>query len=273
MIAGFGIEVPPKFLYDLQMGDTKIEVQAQGPVVIFTFVPPPEGLATLKKTTLLEFEKAMQAHRQARVFVLTGVGKGFVCGADIAEMEKMTPAEAKDFALTGQRVMRILELSPQVILCAVNGYALGGGCELALACDIRIAASTAKFAQPELNLGIPPGWAGTQRLPRLIGLSRAKELILTGRSLKAQEAFEIGLVHAVVEPERLMDTALREAKRFLDISPNAIALAKRAFAAGDDRAFEQGSMHEDQCFEEAFAHADQKEGMRAFLEKRKPRYA
>lgn len=255
------------------MPETTVETQVQGSVVIFTFVPPSEQLATLKKSTLLAFEKALQAHAQARVFVVTGQGKGFVCGADIAEMEKMTPAQAKDFAITGQRVMRTLELSPQIIIAAINGYALGGGCELALACDIRIASSLAKLAQPELNLGIPPGWAGTQRLPRLIGLSRAKELILTGRSLKAQEALEIGLLHTVVEPERLMETALRQAKRFLDISPNAIALAKRAFAAGDDRAFEEGSVHEAQCFQEAFAHADQKEGMRAFLEKRKPRYA
>ena len=255
------------------MGDVKIETQVQGPTVIFTFVPPPGALATLKKITLLEFEKALQSHQQARVFIVTGHGKGFLCGADISEMEKMTPAQARDFALTGQRVMRALELSPQVIICAINGYALGGGCEFALACDIRIAASTAKLAQPELNLGIPPGWAGTQRLPRLIGLSRAKEMILTGRTLKAQEALEIGLVHAMVEPERLMESAMRQAKRFLEISPNAIALAKRAFVAGDDRSFEEGSVAEAQCFGEAFTHADQKEGMMAFLEKRKPRYS
>ncbi len=254
------------------MSETSLAVQADGPIIIFTFLPPEGGLATLKKSLLLEFEKALNKHSSARIFIVTGQGKGFVCGADIAEMRSMTPEQAKDFALTGQRVMRALELAPQAVICAINGYALGGGCELALACDIRIAANTAKLAQPELALGIPPGWAGTQRLPRLIGLSRAKELILTGRTVKAEEALQMGLVHSLVEPERLMDSAMREAKRLLGISPNAIALAKRAFAAGDGESFELGSAHEAECFEDAFRHPDQKEGMSAFLEKRKPNF-
>ncbi len=251
---------------------TRVEAQTQGPIVIITFIPPEGGLATLARPLLLEFEALLKSHQDASVFILTGQGKGFVCGADIAAMQKMTPAEAKDFALTGQRVMRALELLPQPVICAINGYALGGGCELALACDIRIASSNAKLAQPELNLGIPPGWAGTQRLSRLIGLSRAKEMILTGRSVKADEALAMGLVHAVVEPERLMDSALREAKRFLEISPSAIALTKRAFALGDDPSFAHGSAVEADCFAQAFEHADRKEGMGAFLEKRKPRF-
>ena len=254
------------------VNETRIETNSEGAIVVITIVPPANGLATLKKSTLLELEKAMRAHADARVFILTGRGKGFVCGADIKEMEKMSPADAKDFALTGQRVLRSLELLPQVIICAINGFALGGGCELALACDIRIAANTAKLSQPELKLGIPPGWAGTQRLPRLIGLSQAKELILTGRSIKASEALAMGLVHAVVEPDQLMDSAMRQAKRLLEASPNAIALTKRAFAAGQNVSFDEGSAGEADCFEAAFKHADQKEGMRAFLEKRNPKF-
>ena len=254
------------------VSETRIEIKQEGAIVVITFVPPPEGLATFKKSTLLELEKVLQKNSQARVFILTGQGKGFVCGADIKEMEKMSPAEAKDFALTGQRVLRGLELLPQAVLCAINGFALGGGCELALACDIRIASSTAKLSQPELKLGIPPGWAGTQRLPRLIGLSWAKELILTGRSIKATEALAMGLVHAVVEPDQLMDAAMRQAKRLLEESPNAIALTKRAFAAGQSGSFEEGSAREADFFEEAFKHSDRKEGMRAFLEKQNPKF-
>lgn len=255
-----------------QTGETRIESRMEGAVAVLTFLPPSGGLATLKKSTLLDLEKKLSQHASARVFILTGEGKGFVCGANIEEMEKMTPEQAKDFALTGQRVMRGLELLPQPVICAINGYALGGGCELALASDLRIASTTAKLGQPELALGIPPGWAGTQRLPRLIGVSRAKELILTGRPIKADEAMAMGLVHDVVEPEKLMDTALRQAKRLMDQSPNAIALTKRAFVAGEGNAFEEGSVFEAECFEEAFRHKDQKEGMRAFLEKRKPNY-
>ena len=254
------------------MNETRIDCKAEGSIVVLTFVPPAEGLATLKKSTLLELESLLQKNSKARVFILTGQGKGFVCGANIQEMEKMTPSEAKDFALTGQRVLRGLELLPQPVLCAINGFALGGGCELALACDLRIASSNAKLSQPELNLGIPPGWAGTQRLPRLVGLSWAKELILTGRTVKASEALAMGLVHAVVEPEQLMDSAMRQAKRLLDLSPNALALTKRAFAQGQNATFDQGSLLEADCFEQAFRHPDQKEGMRAFLEKRKPNF-
>ncbi len=255
------------------MDETSIAVKVEGPIVIITVVPPTNGLATLKKPTLLELEKAIRSHANARVFILTGQGKGFVCGADIRTMEKMSPAEAMDVALTGQRVLRSLELLPQPVICAINGFALGGGCELALACDIRIAASTAKLGQPELALGIPPGWAGTQRLPRLIGLSWAKELILTGRPVKAQEALAMGLVHSVVEPEHLMDSAMRQAKRLLESSANAIALTKRAFAEGQNVSFDEGSLKEADCFEQGFKHPDRKEGMSAFLEKRKPKFS
>ena len=252
--------------------ETTIESKTEGPLVIITFVPPEGGVATLKKTTYEKLEKAIRSNRQGRVFIITGGGKGFLAGADIREMETLRPSDAKAFALTGQRVLRLLELIPQPVIAAINGYALGGGCELALACDLRIASTNATLGQPELSLGIPPGGAGTQRLPRLIGLSQAKKMILTGEALKAEVALAIGLVHAVVEPARLMETARRVAKRLLQKSPNAIALTKRAFVVGEGKSFQEGSLAEAQCFREAFEHPDRKEGMKAFLEKRAPQF-
>jgi enoyl-CoA hydratase len=208
-----------------------------------------------------------------RVVVLTGAGeRAFAAGADIKEMLEMGVEEARAWGALGHECAELLETMPKPTLAAINGFALGGGCELALACDIRYAASTARIGQPEIAIGVIPGWGGTQRLARVAGVGFAKELILTGRMVDAEEALRRGLVSAVFEPGELLERTLDLARSLATRSPLALAAAKRAV----NRSL-QGELGDDleaeaQTFAELFASEDQKEGMQAFVEKREPRF-
>jgi enoyl-CoA hydratase len=231
----------------------------------------------------LDVQHAEELHRvladlagdgEARVVVLTGAGeKAFIAGADIKYMQSLGVHEGLRWAELGQACAELLETIPKPTIAAINGYALGGGCELALACDIRLASATAKLGQPEINLGILPGWGGSQRLPRTTTLGFAKELVFTGRMVTATEALERGLVNAVHEPGELMARAREVAEVLASKSPIALAAAKeatnRAFS-GDHRDNLRTEAH---LFSMAFATEDQKEGMAAFVEKRQPRFS
>jgi enoyl-CoA hydratase len=212
---------------------------------------------------------ALSQDRAVRVAILTGAGdRAFAAGADIKEMVALTPAEGLAFGRKGQTLTAAIERLPQPVIAAVNGYAFGGGCELAIACDIRLASENARFAQPEVSLGIPPGWGGTQRLPRLIGPGLAAEMIYTGRQVHAEEAHRIGLVNAVYPLDQLMSAAREMAARIARNSPAAVRASKnliRLVSAGDQAA---GLAAEVASFGTAFAAPDRNEGMTAFVEKR-----
>lgn len=206
-----------------------------------------------------------------KVVILTGEGKAFAAGADIAEMVSQTRDDAIAFSKVGQRTLRSLELLEQPVIAAVNGYALGGGCELALACDIRIASSKAKFGQPEVNLGLIPGYAATQRLPRTIGLGNALHLLLSGEMVGAEDALRMGLVQKVVEPEALLAAAVELARTIASKGPRAVRLVKRVVREGILKDFESGCALESEKFGSRFDD-EGAEGMKAFLEKRKPHW-
>jgi enoyl-CoA hydratase len=205
-----------------------------------------------------------------RVVVLTGEGKAFVAGADIAYMSNLNPDQAKKFSEDGSRLFRKIETLNKVVIAAVNGFALGGGCELAMACDFRIASVKAKFGQPEVGLGIIPGFSGTQRMARLIGLGRAKELIFTGEHIDAQEAYRIGLVNKVTEKENLLEETYIIAEKIKSNSRVAVKYAKESMNRGIETDIETGIAYENNIFGLCFASQDQKEGMNAFMEKRHP---
>lgn len=208
-----------------------------------------------------------------RAIILTGAGaRAFVAGANIKQMSTLDHDEAMAFGRLGHAVGVAIERAPQPVIAVIHGFALGGGCELALACDIRICSTTAVFAQPEVGLGIPPGWGGTQRLPRLVGRGMASEIIFTGRHVKADEALRIGLVNAVHEPPILMDSAVEMARQISGHSPSAVRLSKRLIARADDAHPSAGLAEEAHAFAEAFGSTDQREGMSAFLEKRQPEF-
>ena len=233
----------------------------------------PDALNALNTLVLSELGKAFDAFaadESVEVVVLTGEGRAFVAGADIAEMSAMTAQEGKAFGRLGADVFRKIEMMPQPVIAAVNGFALGGGGELARACDIRIASSKAKCGQPEVGLGITPGFSGTQRLPRLVGLGKAKELIYTAAVIPADEACRIGLVNRVVEPGALMDEALALAAAIASKARLAVRYAKEAINRGIETDIETGIDMETSLFGLCFATHDQKEGMAAFLQKRKP---
>jgi enoyl-CoA hydratase len=207
----------------------------------------------------------------ARVVVLTGAGeRAFVAGADIKYMSGLGVDEARAWGELGHRSAQLLETMPKPTIAAINGFALGGGCELALACDLRFAASTAKLGQPEINLGIIPGWGGTQRLARVCGLGVAKELVLTGRPVDADEALRLGLVNAVHDP--VAEKAREVAKLLASKSPVALAAAKRALNHALQGDHVENLEREATEFAELFASEDAKEGMTAFVEKREPRF-
>jgi len=206
-----------------------------------------------------------------KVVIITGEGKAFAAGADIAEMVSKTEADARAFSKVGQRTFRSLELLEKPVIAAVNGFALGGGCELALACDVRIASTKAKFGQPEVNLGLIPGYAATQRLPRLIGLGNALFLLLSGEMVGAEDALRMGLVQKVVEPEALLPAAVELAKTIAAKGPRAVRLVKRVVREGILKDFESGCALESEEFGSLFEN-EGAEGMKAFLEKRKPQW-
>ena len=247
----------------------KVEQPQEG--ICLLKISAPKSLNALNSTILREmndFVSSIDAH--TRVLIITGDGeKSFVAGADISEMAHLNEQEGFEFGRLGAQVFRKIEQLPIPVIAAVNGFALGGGCELAMACDIRIASVNAKFGQPEVGLGIIPGFSGTVRLPRLVGQGMAKELIYTGRVIRADEALRIGLVNAVYEREELLDKALELAQMILKNAPLAIQAAKQSINKGYDLSADDAIALENKLFGSCFATADQKEGMAAFLEKRK----
>lgn len=235
----------------------------------------PDSLNALNKEVLSDLEQAfdeLKNDEETKVVVLTGEGRAFVAGADISYMKNLNAKEAKEFAEHGSRVFRKIETLDKVVIAAVNGFALGGGCELCMSADIRIASSKAKFGQPETGLGITPGFSGTQRLPRLVGLGVAKELIYTANVIKADEAFRIGLVNKVVEPEQLMEETYAMAEKIRSNSPTAVKYSKEAINKGIETDIDTGISYEANIFGLCFASEDQKEGMTAFTEKRHPKF-
>ncbi|PKP00425.1 MAG: enoyl-CoA hydratase [Bacteroidetes bacterium HGW-Bacteroidetes-8] len=206
------------------------------------------------------------------VVIITGAGRSFVAGADISEMADMDQIEGELFGARGALLFRKIETLSKPVIAAINGFALGGGCELAMACDIRIASQKAKFGQPEVSLGITPGFSGTVRLPKLIGNSMAKEMIFTGKIIDANEALRVGLINSVVEPHDLMTKALEMAKMIASNAPVAVRYSKEAINYALENRTETAAEFETRLFAKCFSTEDQKEGMKAFLEKRKPRF-
>jgi enoyl-CoA hydratase len=251
-----------------------VDVNLRERVAVVT-IDRPEALNALNRETLHELRdrlRELAGDASVRVLVVTGAGdRAFVAGADIREMNAMAPEEGRAFGELGQEIGRLLETMPKPTIAAVNGFALGGGCEVALACDIRYASDKAKLGLPEVGLGVIPGWGGTQRLARLVGLGLAKELILTGRLVDAREALERGLVNAVFPPDELFPKALELAESLAAKSPLALAAAKEAVGRSLPDV-EPGLEREVELFAQLFGSEDRREGMTAFLEKREPRF-
>jgi enoyl-CoA hydratase len=235
-------------------------------------VDRPKVLNALNAQTVAEIGQAFEAAREdtsVRCVILTGEGeKAFVAGADIRELAQMTPITGKAVAEKGQQVFRAIERFPKPVIAAINGFALGGGCELALACHIRIASENAQLGLPEVTLGIIPGYGGTQRMARLLGKGKALELILTGDRIKAEEAARIGLVNKVVPADQLMTVAREMAATIAKRGPLAVAAAIEAVMRGSDMSFDEGQTLEATLFGLLASTSDMKEGMGAFLEKR-----
>ena len=250
---------------------TNILLEKKGLIAVAT-INRPKALNALNSEVLSdlgELVEAVKADADIRALVITGAGeKAFVAGADIGEMSTLTKEGGVAFGKHGNDVFRAIETLPIPTVAAVNGFALGGGCELALSCDIILTSEKAKFGQPEVGLGITPGFSGTQRLPRRVGVAKAKELIFSGKMIKADEAEKIGLVNAVYAPEALMDSALEMAKSFTKNAPIAVKYAKACIDRGMQMDIDDGIAVENELFAMCFATADQKEGMGAFLEKR-----
>ncbi len=232
----------------------------------------PKSLNSVTEEVFLQLEQAiidLGNDDEVAVIILTGAGeKAFVAGGDITKMVEATPEWSRDFALLAQRVLNVIESSTKPVIAAINGYALGGGCELAMACDIRIASDKALFGQPEVKLGIIPGFAGTQRLSRLVGKGRAKEIIFTGEMFDAAEACRIGLVNKVVAPDKLMASCRDMASIIAQRSRSAVRLSKEAIDNGLEMDMTRAERYEADLFALCFATEDQREGMTAFIEKR-----
>ncbi len=245
----------------------------EAPICWLKFNRPPVN--ALNTEMILEIEQAFDLiarDEEIMVIVLTGQGKAFIAGADIAEMSGFSPLEARRFARNGHRMLSKIAGIEKVVIAAINGFALGGGCELALACDLRIIAEGAKIGQPEVNLGLIPGFGGTQRLARLIGPGFAKELIFTGDALDADAALRIGLVNRVVKPEELIPVVSELAGKIADRGPAAVRLAKLCISHGLDTDLNTGCAYEIEAFGLCFATGEPQEGTDAFLKKRKPEW-
>ncbi|EEG09543.1 enoyl-CoA hydratase-related protein [Pseudogulbenkiania ferrooxidans] len=237
----------------------------------------PKALNALNRATIAELGAALAtvaADHDARVLLVTGAGdKAFVAGADIRAMQDMSPIEGQGFARETMAVFRQLETLAIPVIAVVNGYALGGGCELAMSCDWIVAGENAVFGQPEVNLGLTPGFGGTQRLTRLVGRARALELITTGRQIKADEALRWGLVNHVFPAAQLMDEALTMARQIASKAPIAVRLSKEAVQRGQDLDLDNACQFEAQVFGLAFSTEDKREGVAAFLDKRTPSFS
>ena len=248
-----------------------ITYEAEGQIGIIT-INRPKALNALNSTVLEELDKTLDAVdlQTVRCLILTGAGeKSFVAGADIGEMSTLTKAEGEAFGKKGNDVFRKLETFPIPVIAAVNGFALGGGCEISMSCDIRICSENAVFGQPEVGLGITPGFGGTQRLARIVGTGKAKEMIYGARNIKAEEAYRIGLVNNVYPLEELMPAAKKLAATIAHNAPIAVRNCKRAINEGLQVDMDQAVVIEEKLFGTCFETYDQQEGMAAFLEKRK----
>ena len=248
-----------------------VTLEKDGPVGVVT-MNRPEALNALNIQVLRELDAVLdQAEEDESLFVLivTGAGRSFVAGADIGEMSGFTAVEGKAFGVLGNQVFAKLENLSKPTIAAVNGFALGGGCELAMSCDIRLASEKAKFGQPETGLGITPGFGGTQRRPRIVGASRAMELILTARTIPAAQALEIGLVSHVYPPEELMPQAMELARAIAANAQVAVRQSKAAIRRGLQTDMTTGAAFESEAFGLCFSTQDQKDAMRAFVNKEK----
>ena len=254
------------------MSFVKYEQKDQAAVLT---IDRPEALNALNTQVLCDLDEAIAKVEQAddvRVVILTGAGRSFVAGADIGEMKGFSAIDGKKFGVHGGSIFLRLENLSKPVIAAVNGFALGGGCELAMACDIRLASEKAKFGQPETGLGITPGFGGTQRLPRIVGVSKAMELILTAKTIGAEEAKAIGLVSEVYPAEELMDKAMELAQAICANAPIAVAESKRCIRMGMQTDISTGAAFEAEAFGVTCGTEDKNEGMGAFLEKRKEKH-
>jgi enoyl-CoA hydratase len=236
----------------------------------------PKALNALNKDTLLEIKAVIELVRddvELDVLIITGAGdKAFVAGADITYMLDISALQGREFGLLGQNAFSLVESMEKPVIAAINGFALGGGCELAMACDFRICSDKSKFGQPEVGLGVTPGFGGTQRLPRIVGTGMAKQLLYTGDTIDAYEALRIGLVNAVLPAENLMDYVKKLARRIASRGQIAVRFCKDAVNEGMQTDIDRAMTIEADLFGLCFATEDQKEGMRAFVEKRKAQF-
>lgn len=252
-----------------------LQIEKKGEIAIVT-ISRPKAMNALNTRFFEEMDHAVEQFRidiDVRAIIITGEGKAFVAGADIAEMQDMAKQEASTFSRRGQKTFASLSTLQVPVIAAINGFALGGGLELAMGTDFRIASTKAKFGQPEVNLGLIPGFAGTQRLSRLVGMADALYLLMTADMIRAEDALRIGLVQQVVEPEELMDTCLKIANNIASKGPQAIAKVKAVTHQGYDMSLEAGSELEADKFGSLFGPGSEgAEGMKAFIEKRKPNW-
>ncbi|MEN6324965.1 MAG: enoyl-CoA hydratase-related protein [Syntrophomonas sp.] len=242
----------------------------------FITINRPKQLNALDRPTVEELSQAIDlvtADDEIKVIILTGAGdKAFVAGGDITFLKSLTPIKAREFAAFGHAVLRKIESIPKPVIAAINGFCLGGGCELAMACDFSIASTKAKFGQPEVTLGVTAGFGGTQRLPRLIGLGMARQLLYTGDTIDAEEAVRIGLVNAVVPDNELMNYVINIAKRIIAKGQMSVRFSKAAINNGMQTDIDRAMTIEADIFGLCFSTEDQKEGMNAFIEKRAPQF-
>ncbi len=242
-------------------------------VAMITFNRP-KALNAMNSETVTELADAAlrcKNDEPIKVVILTGAGeKSFVAGADISQMVEMRPQDALAFMELGQETWRLFETMPKPVIAAVNGFALGGGMEIAMSCDMRFASDNARFGQPEILIGVVPGWGGTQRLARLVGMGKAKELIMGGEQIDARRAYEIGLVDRVYPADQLLAETKKFASKLARLPGFALKMAKHSINFGYDLALDNGNRLEMECCAQCFSTDDQKEGMKAFLEKRKP---
>ncbi len=251
-----------------------LKVEIRDKIALIT-MSRPQALNALNSDVISDFNRAVKElsqNKDIRVLIITGEGKAFIAGADIKELSEMNPAGAYTFSRKGQQAFERLEQLDIPVIAAVNGFALGGGCELAMACDMRIASTTAKFGMPEVTLGLMPGFAGTQRLTKLVGYSNAMYMMTTAETITAEEALRLGLVQIVAEPHQLMDTSMEVAQKIASRGKYAVKAVKELARKSTHTSMEFGSELESEAFAGLFGRPEADEGMLAFMEKRKPQW-